>query len=108
MTIAANRSEHLQEQPDWDCRVCHQPWPCANAKSDLLAEFGLFPSVLTIYLSAKMYEAASDLTSHGQPVPMDLYERFLSWVRRTNARPRTNEGRHYTVTRNKSRGSATG
>jgi hypothetical protein len=95
MTIAENRTEHLQKQPDWDCRVCHRPWPCANAKTDLLAEFGVFSSVLMIYLSAKMCDAVNDLTSHGQPVPNDLYDRFLSWARSARAKPHPNEGHHY-------------
>jgi len=82
MSIMAEESEHLHERPLWDCRVCKQPWPCANAKAGLLAEFNTFPSVLAIYLSAQMYDALSDLTSHGQTPPPDLYERFLSWARR--------------------------
>ena len=98
MTIAANKTEHLQEQPGWDCRACHHPWPCANAKTELLAEFGLFPSVLTIYMSAKMYDAVSDLTAHGQPFPKDMYERFLSWARSTSAKPHAHEGHHYSTT----------
>lgn len=81
MTTMAQRTEHLNNRPNWDCRVCAKPWPCANAKNDLLAEFSVYPSVLTIYLSAQMYDAVNDLTSHGQMVPADLYERFISWVR---------------------------
>jgi hypothetical protein len=81
MTTMAQRTEHLNTRPSWDCRVCTKPWPCANAKNDLLAEFRVYPSVLTIYLSAQMYDAVNDLTSHGATLPADLYERFISWVR---------------------------
>jgi hypothetical protein len=81
MTTTVQSVEHLHARPAWDCRVCNQPWPCANAKSDLLTEFRGFPSVLTIYLSGQMYDALDDLTSHGGLTPADLYERFISWAR---------------------------
>jgi hypothetical protein len=82
MSVTVKQTEHLSGRPDWDCRSCGRPWPCANAKADLLAEFRKFPSVLRIYMSAQMYEALNDLTSHGEPAPADLYERFLSWTRK--------------------------
>lgn len=82
MSATPKHAEHLCQRPVWDCRTCGRPWPCANAKSDLLAEFYKFPSVLQIYMSAQMHDALHDLTSHGEPVPADLYQRFLSWTRR--------------------------
>ena len=82
------RTEHIGLRPTWDCRACAQPWPCANAKSDLADEFQEFPSVLMIYMSAQMCEALADLTAHGAPAPPDLYDRFINW-----ARPRL--ARHY-------------
>jgi len=81
MTKTIQRVEHLHARPAWDCRVCDEPWPCANAKTNLLAEFRGFPSVLTIYLSGQMYDALDDLTSHGEHTPADLYERFIAWIR---------------------------
>jgi hypothetical protein len=81
MTTTAEGAEHLHHRPDWDCRICKQPWPCDNAKAGLLAEFSTFPSVLTIYLSTQMYDAMGDFSARGLPAPPDLYERFLSWVR---------------------------
>jgi len=81
MTALAFGTEHLHGSPDWDCRACAVPWPCANAKAALLEEFHAFPSVLAIYMSAQMHEALIDLTSHGEPAPPDLYERFLAWAR---------------------------
>ena len=80
MTTMAQRTEHLSNRPHWTCRACRKPWPCANAKADLLEEFNVFPSVLTIYLSAQMYDAMVDMTAHGEPAPSDLYDRFLSWT----------------------------
>jgi hypothetical protein len=81
MTTMVKRVEHLRDRPGWDCRSCRQPWPCATAKANLLIEFRQFPSVLTIYLSAQMYEALGDMTSAGKPAPSNLYDRFLSWAR---------------------------
>jgi hypothetical protein len=81
MTTTIQSVEHLYARPAWDCRACKQPWPCANAKTNLLTEFRGFPSVLTVYLSGQMYDALRDLTSHGETMPADLYERFMSWAR---------------------------
>lgn len=80
MTTMAQRTEHLTSRPKWSCQACKRAWPCANAKADLLEEFQEFPSVLTIYLSAQMYDAMVDMTRDGEPAPVDLYERFLSWI----------------------------
>jgi hypothetical protein len=77
---AVERSEHVGERPTWDCRVCGQPWPCADAKSRLRNEFRTFPSSFSIYMSAQMIDAASDLAAHGAEPPADLYERFLLWI----------------------------
>jgi hypothetical protein len=81
MTTSTEAGEHAGQRPNWDCRVCGQPWPCAIAKGELRAEFHNFPSVLSIYMSAKMVDAASDFMDHGAGPPADLYERFLSWIR---------------------------
>jgi hypothetical protein len=78
-TMAAG--EHVGQRPNWDCRICAEPWPCPVAKVELIAEFRGFPSVLSIYMSAQMYDAANDFMSHGAGPPADLYERFLSWAR---------------------------
>jgi hypothetical protein len=82
MTTTTTTSEHLNSRPTWERRLCNQPWPCAGAKASLLAEFQAFPSVLTIYLSSQMYDALIDMTANGEPTPLNLYERFLSWTRR--------------------------
>ncbi len=80
MTAQRPRAEHIRVRPSWDCATCGQPWPCANAKEDLLREFGRYPSVLTIFMATQMYDAFDDLASHGAPPPADLYERFLDWI----------------------------
>ena len=79
--INAKAGEHLGQRPNWDCRVCAQPWPCAVAKAELRAEFRNLPSVLSIYMSAQMHAAAGDFMAYGAGPPADLYERFLSWMR---------------------------
>jgi hypothetical protein len=75
------KREHLSTRPSWDCLACGQPWPCANAKANLQAEFENFPSVLAIYMSSQMHEALVDLIGHGPIPPADLYDRFLAWIR---------------------------
>jgi hypothetical protein len=82
MTTTARAVEHLHKRPEWDCRSCGRPWPCAAARAALSAEFRVYPSVLRIYMSAQMYDALRDMTTNGQLAPPDLYDRFLSWIRR--------------------------
>ncbi|GAA0457982.1 hypothetical protein Ade02nite_07200 [Paractinoplanes deccanensis] len=73
---------HLVDRPSWNCGVCRQPWPCPDARTALLAEFGEFRSVLTVYLAAQMQNAMVELAARGLPLPGDFYERFLSWAPR--------------------------
>lgn len=82
VTTTAQLTEHLYGRPSWDCRICGRPWPCANAKACLAAEFRGLPSVLAIYMSAQMHDALMDLTAHGAEAPSNLYERFLAWISR--------------------------
>jgi hypothetical protein len=106
MTALLFGTEHLYSRPHWDCRACAVSWPCANAKAGLLEEFRAFPSVLTIYMSAQMHQALSDLTSHGEAAPPDLYERFLSWTR--HPAPAANVTQSTTAKRNVRRTDGTG
>jgi hypothetical protein len=89
-TIAESELEgsHIGERPTWDCGACTKPWPCANAKNRLIAEFQGLPSVLAIYMSALMCEALIDLTAHGAEAPPDLHDRFLSWISVASTKPR--------------------
>lgn len=73
---------HLNARPGWDCTVCGAPWPCGTARGKLLEEFGRSPSVLTIYMSAQMYDAFSDLVTAGHLAPANLFERFIGWARK--------------------------
>ena len=88
MTVKAENElerNHAAQRPSWDCEACLQPWPCANAKELLLNEFSGYPSVLTIYMSAQLCEAVLDLTAHGAEAPLDLFDRFMSWVHLASA-----------------------
>ena len=78
--------EHIAARPSWDCGTCDQPWPCANAKTDLTDEFAGNSTALSVYLAGCFHDAMNDLTSRGEPTPADLYERFLGWIRPTPAR----------------------
>jgi hypothetical protein len=46
----------------------------------MLTEFREHPSVLTIYMSARLNDAFDDLTAGGGQAPPDLYDRFLCWI----------------------------
>jgi hypothetical protein len=87
VTAESHRREHIRVRPSWDCGVCGQPWPCANAKEDLVHEFDRFRSVLTIFMAAQMYDAFDDLAGLGKLPPAHLYERFLGWIKIPPADP---------------------
>jgi hypothetical protein len=71
---------HLASRPSWNCFACEQPWPCANAKIYLVGEYTGNTTALQVYLAGCFHDALCDLTSHGERVPADLYERFLVWA----------------------------
>jgi hypothetical protein len=74
------RTEHDADRPSWQCRVCDQPWPCANAKIDLVEQYHRSRMMLTLFMSSCMAEAIDDLR-WGSGSPAGLYDRFLGWVR---------------------------
>ena len=71
---------HLGERPGWTCRVCGDPWPCADARRELRVEFQWFPSVFKIYMMGQMADAAADLEPGGAGPSPAMYERFLAWL----------------------------
>jgi hypothetical protein len=75
------RIEHVAGRPTWNCRHCGWPWPCPIAKNDLAEQYHGSPSGLTVFMASCMYEALEDLTTSAAPVPVDLFERFISWTR---------------------------
>ncbi|GAA2844085.1 hypothetical protein Acy02nite_68850 [Actinoplanes cyaneus] len=74
------RTEHQGERPDWDCRVCGEPWPCAVAKVELAEQYGRFPHGLSVVVGSFLIEAIDDWAGRAGGRPPDLYERFLGWV----------------------------
>src|SRR4051794_9273688 len=81
MSMLIPRTVHDAARPSWDCLVCEKPWPCTNAKVDLVEQYSRKPMMLWLFMSSCMAEAIDDLRQSGGN-PAGLYERFLSWVRR--------------------------
>lgn len=50
-------------RPLWLCRACADPWPCANARLSLKAEYAQDRTSLCVYLGSMLYDACEDLTS---------------------------------------------
>jgi len=74
---------HTPQRPLWLCRRCAQPWPCGQAKVDLLRELATESTYLRIYLASQMHEALRDLnalTPYEMPTPEAVWNRFLSWA----------------------------
>lgn len=72
-------------RPLWICRVDAYPWPCADARLDLIDGFRDKTLSLTLYLASQFVEALGDLNTIDPELgpPPDsraLYERFLGWV----------------------------
>ncbi|MEQ4306338.1 hypothetical protein ABNF97_34025 [Plantactinospora sp. B6F1] len=75
--------EHLPMRPLWLCRTCGQPWPCGQAKLDLLAEYQGSRVSLCLYLAALLCDAIDDLHQLNPSVTgttADLFDRFLGWL----------------------------
>ncbi len=77
--MLVSRTEHNAERPSWQCRVCYQPWPCADAKIDLAEQYQRSRTMLMLFMSSCMAEAIDDLR-WGTGSPAGLYDRFLGWV----------------------------
>jgi len=90
--MPAARTEHDAGRPSWDCRVCGQPWPCANAKVDLVEEYEQSRTMLILFMAACLAEAIDDLSAGGAS-PADLYDRFLNWVRPAMSNPAAGSSR---------------
>jgi hypothetical protein len=76
---------HLPLRPLWICRLDAQPWPCAQARLDLVDGFRDRTLSLTLYLAGQFVEALGDLNAIDPELgrPPDsrvLYERFIGWV----------------------------
>ncbi|MFI7279333.1 hypothetical protein ACIBOV_03580 [Micromonospora chersina] len=75
------------------------PWPCAQARLLLKAEYADHPIDLAVYLSGLYHEATHDLfrlNPHDGPTPRELFERFVAWgpYRRGSSRIGDPAGNH--------------
>jgi hypothetical protein len=69
-------------RPAWRCRNCAAPWPCGQAKLDLLDEFAGHSLARAVYLATMLEDAVADLRLLGrEPDRAVLTARFLRWSR---------------------------
>ncbi|RKR89128.1 hypothetical protein BDK92_3466 [Micromonospora pisi] len=78
-------ASHQPLRPLWVCRIDAYPWPCADARLHLTAEFRGRTLALTLFLATHYVEALGDLHTidpelGAPPDSRVLYERFLGWV----------------------------
>ena len=74
------RTNHQAERPEWDCRTCGKPWPCATAKVELAQQYRRFPHGLAVLLGSYLVEAIDDWAAETGWPPPNLYARFLGWT----------------------------
>lgn len=68
--------EHTFERPSWNCRTCHDPWPCKSAREQMLAE--MRPTEIGIACWTYLELALEELQDLD---PAALFDRFLYWSR---------------------------
>lgn len=73
------RTEHQGERPDWDCRVCGEPWPCVTGRAELAEQYQDFPHGLVLYLGSCLTEAIDDWAAGSGGMSANIYQRFLGW-----------------------------
>ncbi|RKR91311.1 hypothetical protein BDK92_5704 [Micromonospora pisi] len=72
---------HVPLRPLWICRVDAHPWPCGQARIDMLNGFRHRRVALYLYLGAQFVQALDDLYAMDPPPePQALHTRFLGWV----------------------------
>ncbi|GHJ16235.1 hypothetical protein [Micromonospora sp. AKA38] len=64
--------------PAWTCGGCDAPWPCAERRRELRAEYEGASVSLAMYLGAQLVRATADL---GWAPAGALHRRFLGWLR---------------------------
>jgi hypothetical protein len=72
-------NRHMPVRPAWTCVADDQPWPCPSARVHLRAEYAGDRSALAVYMSQQLMTAAVDIADR-QPLPPDLFDRFLAWT----------------------------
>lgn len=67
--------EHTADQPSWNCRACHEPWPCRPARDQLRQTCS--PTTLAALMWTHLEHAALELPS--MPVGY-AFDRFIRWT----------------------------
>ncbi|MFK3979131.1 hypothetical protein ACI2K4_02005 [Micromonospora sp. NPDC050397] len=78
-------AQHTPIPELWICRIDAHPWPCADARLDLLAGFKGRTLALNLYLAPLFVEALTDLSAidpglGDPPDPRAIFQRFMGWV----------------------------
>ncbi|MFG1915190.1 flavin reductase [Micromonospora sp. NPDC048898] len=92
-----SRQRHGPVRPFWFCANCVHPWPCERAKAELVAEYSAAPRLLGVDMADCLTEAGRDLTElyWTAPDPVEMYARFLGWVKRALATSRPRDAGHF-------------
>jgi hypothetical protein len=80
---APSSPEHVPLRPTWLCRTCAFPWPCAQARHDLLADHADDLVFLAVFMASTMAEAVRDLVElhpATTPTPAQIWDRFMQWL----------------------------
>lgn len=81
-----NRQPHRTHQPlrpVWLCRNCAHPWPCGQARLDLINQFRNDRAALPTYMGVMLNLAIRDFTKldpNAVTDPEDLNQRFVRWT----------------------------
>ncbi|MET8083143.1 flavin reductase [Micromonospora sp. NPDC005197] len=86
---------HAPVRPFWFCAADAQPWPCGRARADLAGEYADEPRLLAVDMADCLGEATRDLCGlyPEPPNPVEMYARFLGWVRHLAINRFRNAGR---------------
>jgi hypothetical protein len=76
---AERKPWHRAVRPEWSCVLCVRPWPCAQAKADLVEEYEDDGLSLYFYLAGQLWDAINDAFRHAELEPALLYDRILGW-----------------------------
>ncbi|KXK59150.1 hypothetical protein AWW66_25840 [Micromonospora rosaria] len=78
------RRPHLPLRPLWICAACARPWPCGEARVDLVRRYADDPAGLAGHLAGLLREATTDLDwiCPEPPDPATIRRRFLGWSER--------------------------
>ncbi|MDG4809679.1 flavin reductase [Micromonospora sp. WMMD1120] len=92
-----SRQRHSPVRPFWFCACCVRPWPCADAKAELVADYSEEPKLLGVDMADCLTEAGRDLAElyWTAPDPVEMYGRFLGWIKEALAVSRHRREGHF-------------